>query len=209
MAPNRRHELNEIFDGEFDTANVVVVAGAAETGDGEAVVADADSVGTIAGDVDVGDGTVDETVAAAPAVESTVSAAGTDVDGAAIGFFFAVDVGETVVPGVGGAVDETVTAVAGGGTVDETVAAAPAEAVESTGSAADTVTGADSDVTSRGDSLPLFATTPTSTTNATPATDDSTAGRRRNGPLGSALRSTCTPAATESKMRERNDAGAA
>jgi hypothetical protein len=55
----------------------------------------------------------------------------------------------------------------------------------------------------------LFATTPTIAKNATPATDDSTTGRRRNGGFGTTLSPMSTPAATESKMRERSDAGAA
>ena len=200
------------LDGEFDPGFVVVVVATGAT-----VVCDG---GTVNEKVVPGDGgTVDETVAAASAeaVESTVTAGATGAVESTVvaGATGAVD--ETAVGGDGGTDDET--EVGGdGGTVDETVAAASAEAVESTVVAGATgavestvVAGATGAVksTNRGACVPLFATTPTIATKAMPATDDSTAGRRRNGGLGIALRPRSTPAATESKMRERSDSGAA
>ena len=191
------------LDGEFDPGFVVVVVATGAT------VEDAcDAGGTVDEMVASGDGgTVDKTEVGGDGVavdETEVCGDGGTVD-ETVAAASAEAVESTVTAGATGAVESTVTA-GEAGAVDETEVGGATGAVEST-----VVAGATGAVesTNRGACVPLFATTPTIATKAMPATDDSTAGRRRNGGLGIALRPRSTPAAMESKMRERSDSGAA
>jgi hypothetical protein len=232
--PKRSQRDGEIFDGEFEpafavvvVAAIVVVVGEGAAGTGCAAVGmvvagatGAAAVRTVVGTTGVAGfaAVVSTTIVVSVAGGATavvaglvvVTAAGAVAAGAVVeGCAFCV-AGGAVGAGVGGGVVATETV---GGTV--VVGAVVVVSGTITGTIAGTVSGTVVTIdvggasTSRGDSPPLLATTPITPSTAMPATAVRNPGRRKNADPGTRLRPRSTPAATESKMRERNDSGAA